>query len=82
VPDGSDGCCARPPIGAELKHESFFEIEIVSWIGMLETGKIAVRIEQQQETFGPEGQIGPVTPFDAAARDAAKAPRHRFDPSG
>jgi hypothetical protein len=31
-----------------------------------------VRIEQQQETFGPEGQIGPIAPFDAAARDAAK----------
>ena len=63
---------ARPPIGAELQHEAVFEIEIVSGIGIAEIGQVAVRVEQQHQTLGLEGQIGPVSPFDAAADNGAK----------
>ena len=63
---------ARPPIGAELQHKALFEIEIVTRIGIAEIGQVAVRVEQQNQTLGLEGQIGPVSPFDAAADNGAQ----------
>ena len=63
---------ARSPIGPELQHQAILEIEIVAWIGMSEICLVAVGIERHHETFGPEGEIGLVSPFDAAASDDPK----------